>query len=108
PILVFTISLIAYVNFSVMQAQIDRRILSLVYQEQNIFEATIENNRDFIFEGVWEKIGSGYWLIGIPYHNPIFTRSVTYQSEVVDLRVTDTSLINVLLRYGLFPLILII
>ncbi|AKP52435.1 hypothetical protein [Cyclobacterium amurskyense] len=106
PILFFISGLIAYNSSDIIQNQIDRRILSIVFQETSLTESTIENNRDVIYEGINNNISQGYWLFGLPLEIPIFT---TVRGNVyMELAITDTSIVNVVLRFGVFPLILLI
>ncbi|SFT62978.1 hypothetical protein SAMN05216474_1422 [Lishizhenia tianjinensis] len=97
----------SYYNFGMIRRQMDKRILSIINSEVSIHESTIKGNRDMIYEGIRLRIDENYWLIGLPYKIPIFIRPSMYGKESQELRKTDTSIINVLLRYGVIPLILI-
>jgi hypothetical protein len=94
----------SYNSFDGIKHQIDKRILSIVYQETDIAEATIENNRDVIYEGIQERLEEGHWFIGLPYSTPVLLYYIKGK-ETQTLTKTDISFVNVLLRYGLIPLI---
>lgn len=100
--------IMVYLNVDVLKRQVDLRILPLVMTNEYVFEDAYYNNRDFIVDGVIEKIDQGYWLIGLPYSKPIFSYNMNvYRISGRDKMVlTDTSLVNLLLRYGILALIL--
>lgn len=106
PIFLFGIGIWSYNNIEQVQRQIDKRILSIIFGQISLYDSTIESNRDVIYEGIYDRINEGYWIIGLPYAEPIFIRSANYISDSKEMRMTDTSLVNILLRYGLLPLIL--
>ncbi|GAB3224318.1 hypothetical protein GCM10027454_19890 [Algoriphagus aestuariicola] len=106
PILFLGLTFILYTNIDTIQRQIDRRILSIIFQETSLVESTIESNRDEIYIGILEKIEKGYWIIGLPYDVPIFVRSARFGKESVLLSTTDTSFANILLRFGVVSLLL--
>src|SRR5690606_11026390 len=60
-----------------------------------------ENNRDVVYDGVASRIEEGYWIIGLPFSIPIFTNFLEEGAKY-----TDTSLVNILLRFGIIPLFL--
>jgi hypothetical protein len=97
----------AYSNSNKIREQIDKRIFSIVFDGKSLKESTIENNRDVIYEGISQNVAAGYWVIGMPYEIPIFEKEATYSSDVTQLAVTDTSIANILLRFGIFPLLLV-
>ena len=106
-ILVLLVFFGAYFNNDTMRRQMDSRIFSILSGKVTIAENTIEDNREVIFEAVKEKLEEGYYLIGLPYKIPIFTWAplFSFEEERV-MRVTDTSALTLLLRYGIIPLIL--
>lgn len=107
-ILVLVIFFGAYFNSETMRYQMDKRIFSIIEGEQSIAENTIEGNREVIYTAVQEKLASGYYVLGLPYKIPIFTWAArwSFEDDRV-MRVTDTSALTILLRYGIIPLILI-
>jgi hypothetical protein len=109
PILLVFVSTIAYNNSTKIRNQVDKRILSIIAGQTTIEQSTVENNRDVIIKGVKDKIEAGYWMIGLPYKIPIFIKPLSYNSKDTDSDsiITDTSFVNILLRYGLMPLFLI-
>lgn len=106
PILFFLLSFTVYKNNDTIQRQIDKRILSIVFEDNSLKEATIENNRDMIYKGVLNRIDEGYWVIGLPYNEPIYINTSVFLKESMPMNITDTSLINVVLRYGFISLLL--
>jgi len=106
PLFLFIITFFVYQNNDTIQRQIDKRILSIVFQENSLKETTIDGNRDMIYEGVLQRINEGYWFLGLPYNTPIYINTSVFLKDFVPMNVTDTSLINVLLKYGIFPLFL--
>ncbi len=98
----------AYFNSQTMRYQMDQRIFSILEGQQTLAENTIEGNREVIYNAVQEKLADGYFVLGLPYKTPIFTWAArwSFQDDRV-MRVTDTSIFTILLRYGVFPLILI-
>lgn len=106
PIIFLMVTFIAYNNNVQIQRQIDNRILSILFEEQTLAESAIEGNRDMIYDGMLSRIDEGYWVIGLPLEVPIFLNNSVYVENVVPMSVTDTSFINILLRYGIIPLIL--
>src|SRR5690606_28811875 len=68
PLLLISIGYFFYTTFDVVQRQIDKRILSIVFQETTLAESTIENNRDQIYDGIEKRLKEGYWVIGLPYN----------------------------------------
>lgn len=98
-----------YNNNAIIQRQLDKRVFSIIEGSQTISESTIEGNREVIYEGVIKRIQQGYWLIGMPYHIPIFTWPAEgFRKEPQDMTKTDTTFINILLRYGIFSFVLVI
>lgn len=107
PLLFMGITFFAYNSFDAVQRQIDKRILSIVYSETTIAESTIEDNRDFIYEGIENRFKEGYWIIGLPYDVPIFEG---YSARRGDYKAskTDVSFVNIILRYGALPFVFFI
>jgi hypothetical protein len=103
-LLIVVVIYYSYNSFDSIKHQIDKRILSIVYQETDLAEATIENNRDVIYEGIQQRLEEGYWFIGLPYNTPVVSY-YTMEKESQALTKTDISFVNVLLRYGFIPLI---
>jgi hypothetical protein len=104
---IFVLSLVfnfAYKNFDVVKSQIDRRIISIINRETTIYESAFDNNRNYIINATINKIKDGYWAFGLP-HDAII---VNYWHRNTTARLTDTSIINILLRYGIIPLFLVI
>lgn len=106
PMLIFLVTFFVYQNNETIQKQIDNRILSIIFQENSLKESTIDGNRDMIYDGVLQKIDEGYWVLGLPYDEPIYINTSIYLKYSVPMSITDTSVANVLLRYGLVALIL--
>lgn len=104
PIIFFGIAFYSYNNFDIVQRQIDKRILSIVFQETSLAESTINDNRDQIYEGIERRIDEGYWVIGLPYNSEIFKMYKLAGGEY-RARKTDISIVNILLRYGFLPLL---
>lgn len=94
----------AYNYSDVVQRQVDNRILSIVLGETELVESVYVDNRDQIYFGVRDRIKEGYWLFGLPDNKPIFYwyRYLGVQA----MSTTDTSFVNIFLRYGAIPLIL--
>lgn len=91
----------AYNSSPVIQRQIDKRILSIVMGEVSWREATIESNRDKIYEGIYKRFDEGYWMIGLPYKIGFF--DYYRDGSTLQASKTDISFINVILRYGILP-----
>lgn len=108
-LLVILLSALAYFyeNNSKLQNQVDKRIFSILAGEVTVEESIIENNRDYIFEGVRERISEGYWIIGLPYKTSIYLKKARYNRDEMYMSKTDTSVVNILLRYGIFPFLLL-
>ncbi len=105
PLIALGIFWAAY-NFSdVIQGQVDRRILDVIFGNTQLSESVYENNRDFITEGIKSRISEGYWAFGLPYSIDIFNFSI--EREVIVGTKTDISFVNVLLRHGILPLFLL-
>ena len=89
----------------IIKGQIDRRILSIVLGEADLKENTVENNRDLIYDNIEARINENHWVLGLPYKKPVFTR-YNLENEYIAYAKTDTSFINILLRYGFLVLLL--
>lgn len=107
PLIFLGFLLITYTQFETIRKQVDRRIISIISNDVSIYDATIENNRDFIYEGIIEKIKSNDWVIGLPINIPIFTRPPLFGRPAVDMTLTDISVVNMILRYGIAVTIMI-
>lgn len=84
--------------------QFDNRILYLFDSSVKSNDRLFENNRDMIYDGILKNIEEGYWIIGLPWSKPMFFMHFLNQGS----QYTDTSLANILLRFGVFPLIIFI
>ncbi|AQX12437.1 hypothetical protein BAX94_02190 [Elizabethkingia meningoseptica] len=93
-----------YNTFPAIKNQIDSRILYLFLDSIQSNDRLIESNRDFIYEGIQKAINDGYWVLGMPYSVPVFYNifSNTY------VNFTDISIINILLRFGIICLLLVV
>ncbi|MBZ9629079.1 hypothetical protein LB450_13300 [Psychroflexus sp. CAK1W] len=103
-VILFGIVIWSYNNIEQVQRQLDRRILSIILGQTNLYESAIENSRTVIYEGIVERVNEGHWIIGLPIDKPIFYWQKPTGAE--PMIITDTSLVNILLRYGMIPLIL--
>lgn len=103
-IFMLSIVIIAYNSFELIKNQLDYRILSIINNEVSLSESVYEDVREIIFKGVVEKLSNGYWIFGLPLSIPIFYWPRFDGLE--GMANTDTTFINVLLRFGLIPLIL--
>lgn len=104
PMVLVVVFYWSYNSFEIIQKQIDRRILSIILGETSMFQSVFENNREVIFDGIILRIKEGYWLFGLPLNIPIFTWFRPLGA--FPMSTTDTTLVNVLLRYGIVPFIL--
>lgn len=96
-----------YITFEPIRSQLDRRVLSLFETESSFSKVTLENDRVFIYEDISERIQDGYWVIGMPFNEPIFVRKAVRTYDVdTEMFTTDVSFVNILLRYGLLPTLL--
>ncbi len=102
-ILVLLIFFGAYFYNDTMRRQMDKRIFSILEGKQSIAENTIEDNREVIYTGCTRKIGFRilcYWIAftKLPYlHGP----HASHLKMRGSMSVTDTSVITILLRYGI-------
>lgn len=108
PVIAIGIFLAAYNYSEVIKMQVDKRIFDIVLGSTLLSESVYENNRDVIFEGVSNRIFQGYWLFGLSYDTPVFSGYNASNDEYSDKPSTDTSLLNILLRYGIISLLLLI
>ena len=104
PVAFLGILMITYNYSPVIRDQIDKRILSIIFEETTIAESTIESNRDKIYDGIQLKIAQNYWIVGLPYREDIFVYFKL--GEYRGAKKTDISLVNILLRHGIIPLFL--
>ncbi|MFD2891041.1 hypothetical protein ACFS5J_03325 [Flavobacterium chuncheonense] len=100
-----TVGIYVYHTSESIQKQLDKRILTIIFQEKSIVESTVSNNRDVIYQGVENRINEGFWLIGLPYKKAVF-EYYTYTNELYKGFKTDISYVNVLLRYGITAFLL--
>lgn len=110
PIVALGIFWAAYNYSEVIQRQVDNRIFDIILGTTQLSESVYENNREVIFNGVGDRIKEGYWMFGLSHDSPIFTwyRDSSMYSDFgyFVMTTTDTSVINILLRFGIFPLII--
>lgn len=108
PVIAITIFMSAYNYSDVIKNQVDTRILDVVFGATLLSESVYENNRDVIFDGVSNRINQGYWLFGLSYNTPIYSAVNASNGEVTLKPSTDTSVVNILLRYGFLPFLFFI
>lgn len=94
-----------YTHSDIVQHQVDNRIMSIVYGHTDFVASVYEDNRDAIYEGIIDNVQQGYWSFGLPYSQKIFY--LNRFDGVYGASKTDISFINILLRYGVIPLILL-
>ncbi|MEP0133083.1 hypothetical protein [Eudoraea sp.] len=94
-----------YKTNDIIGRQVDKRILSIVLGEADLKENTVENNRDLIYDNIEARINENHWVLGLPYKKPVFSR-YNLENEYIAYTKTDTSFINILLRYGFLVLLL--
>lgn len=107
-ILLFSSIFYLYNNNEILQNQLNNRFISILTDISTLEESTIENNRDYIYEAIQYRISEGYWIIGLPYRIPVFLKNFRYDNEERAMVKTDISLFNILLRYGIIPLVLLL
>lgn len=91
-----------YNKNEIIRNQVNERILYLFNENIKSNDRLFENNRDMIYDGIRKNIEDDYWVIGLPFSKPIF-----YQWIIkANAQYTDTSFVNILLRFGIVPLIL--
>ncbi|QTE22519.1 hypothetical protein [Polaribacter cellanae] len=101
--------ILIYNNNKIIKNSVDKRITSIVLGEKTLKSSTIDGNRRVIYEGVLDRLNSGYFWIGLPMKKPIFVWLRKWSTgEDREMSVTDTSVITFLLRYGIIPLFLIV
>ncbi|MBD5781457.1 hypothetical protein IEN85_18295 [Pelagicoccus sp. NFK12] len=98
------VSIIAVTSSETIANQVERRIVSIIIQEQTIQGSAIDGNRDIIYNGILDKLKEGKWFIGLPFEEHIFEREEF--NAVTKLRITDTSAANIVLLHGILPLTL--
>jgi len=97
--------MIIYFNNEVVKRSVDKRITSVLVGEKTLQASTIDNNREIIYNGVAKQIYLGHYWIGMPIKDPIFIWPKKWSTdEDKEIRVTDTSFITFLLRYGIISL----
>lgn len=107
-LIIFLLSFVLYNKTEFIRNQIDKRIFSTIFDASELYTQTVDNNRDVIFDGVKERLSEGYWIIGLPYNKPIFIAKANYLRDELYFAKTDTSFINILLRFGILPLSLFV
>lgn len=95
--------IVAYAKIPVVQRQVDKRILDVIYQRTSVVESAITNNRDVIYTSVSQRFAEGHWLFGLPHEKAIF--SMTKNESLYRASKTDISLVNIILRYGFLSLL---
>jgi len=105
-VLLFSSIFYLYNNNKILQNQLDNRVILIIKGYVTLEESTIDNNRDYIYEGIQNRIADGYWIIGLPYRIPIYLKNFLYNFEERAMTKTDISIFNILLRYGIIPLVL--
>lgn len=97
-----------YSNNSYIERQINRRVLSLTSGDVSILEDAYYGSREIILQDTKKNIENGAWIIGLPYQKEIFEygKDIYLKSGRGKMKMTDTSLINITLRYGIVALIL--
>lgn len=109
PTLSLAILLVAltYSRIQIVKNQFDQRIIGTLQSFNDFYSNVVEDNRDIIFEGVQARLSEGYWLFGLSYNTPIYSyykSPLVYQDHgIVYSVITDTSLVNILVRYGIIP-----
>lgn len=93
-----------YNTNNIIKNQLDKRVLGVIFLDQSLSKEVLEDNRDQIYEGIKDRIKEGYWLIGMDFKDGIF--SMYKKNTFYVAKKTDLSFINIILRYGIFPLIL--
>jgi hypothetical protein len=99
PLIAIAVFFGAYNYSEVIQRQIDRRIVNIVVGQKDLGESVFKDNRDRIYWAVIEKFSDNKWIYGLSSTEPIFMK---YKNgERLKMSTTDTSLVNVILRYGI-------
>ncbi|WP_299714631.1 hypothetical protein [uncultured Tenacibaculum sp.] len=99
----------AYLSNDVIKKSVDKRITSIITGDKTLKSSTIDENREIIFNGVSNQLNAGHFWIGMPMNEPIFIWPKKWSTdEDREMRVTDTSFITFLLRYGVIPLLITI
>ena len=102
--LVFLAIFSLYSTNALVKRQIDVRILDIIFEDKSLQENVIENNRDAIYDGIKKRLNESYWIIGLDYRTEIFNH--TRHGTIMGASKTDISFVNILLRYGVIPLIM--
>ena len=105
PIIAIGMFLAAYNYSEAIKNQVNLRIFDIVMGPTLLSESVYENNREVIFDGVSNRIFQGYWLFGLSYDTPVFSSYNGSNNEYSGVPSTDTSVVNILLRYGIIPLL---
>lgn len=102
PALIITFTVYFYNTNEMVEKQVNERILYLFDDKIKSNDNLFQDNRDMIYEGVVNNIHEGYWMIGLPFTKPMFYMYLLK----VNAQYTDTSFVNILLRFGFIPLII--
>ena len=106
PLVFIGLSFWSYSNFDRIQRQVDKRIINVLFGKSSLYESTIKDNRDHIYNSMYERIIENHWLIGLPYKKEIFKKEASYNP--IEMTKTDVSLYNVLIRYGIIPTVILV
>ncbi len=95
-------------NNLVLRNQVEKRFISILSGEISVEESFLVDNRDYIYESIVNRISEGYWITGLPYKTPIFVREARYNRNEMNMSKTDISIVNILLRFGIIPLLILV
>lgn len=97
-----------YSNNQYIERQMNRRVLPLISGDVSVLEDAYFGSREIILEDTKKKLENGSWMVGLPYSKEIFEygNDIYQKSGRGKMKMTDTSLINILLRYGVLALLL--
>ncbi|WP_426790104.1 hypothetical protein [Sphingobacterium sp. WOUb80] len=98
------VAFLLYNSNETIRKQIDRRILPILTQEQSISENAVQDSRQVIYDGVFRRLSESYWIAGLDFKTKIF--EIQRIDGIYEASKTDISFINILLRFGIVPLIL--
>lgn len=105
-LIVFVIIFIVllYNSNEYVKKQVDTRILSVIKQDDSVYNQAIADNRDIMYESIFDQVKEGYWKNGMSITTPIFIWE--NYGRYLPMDITDITLVNLLLRYGFFPTLL--
>lgn len=95
-----------YKSSDAVSYQIDNRFFDFIDGESSITDPGSIGGRSFIYSQIAERFDEGHWIMGLPYSKPIFIMNDVYGDEY-RASSTDMSIVNILLRYGTFSLMII-